>query len=387
MASDRVGAHGDDDAQQRSVTEPGRAGDAAPFGARFYLRARARHSRHRSWWSCSCSPGRASSAAGGPTCCVRCWAPSADALAAQADLHLLADAGRAAAWRMFFVTGEIWRDLGWSGLEYVARASRSRSPSASRSASRPAGIAACPTRSSRSSSAFNATPQVAFLPLIVIWVGTGFATKVLIIFLLAVLPIAINAQAAVRTTDPRLIRVASSFGAGDWRLFRSIILPSAVPFLLAGLRLAIGRGMIGIVVGEIYGSASRRRRHDQSGGLALPDRQGVRRRAHHRRRRRRRWSRSCGGSSAASRSGVRRLIERIRRCSAKLEAQDIRLEYFQPRTNTRLTALDGVNLDDHGRRVRLHRRPVRLRQDHVPLGGRRTDPRDRRAASWSTAQR
>ena len=78
----------------------------------------------------------------------------------------------------------------------------------------------------------------------------------LIIFLLAVLPIAINANAAVRTTDPRLLRVAQSFSAGDWMLFRSIILPSAVPFLLAGLRLAVGRGMIGIVVGEIYGSAA-----------------------------------------------------------------------------------------------------------------------------------
>ena len=75
-------------------------------------------------------------------------------------------------------------------------------------------------------------------------------------FLLAVLPIAINAQSAVRTTDPRLIKVASSFGAGDWRLFNSIILPSAVPFLLAGLRIAVGRGMIGIVVGEIYGSST-----------------------------------------------------------------------------------------------------------------------------------
>jgi NitT/TauT family transport system permease protein len=71
-----------------------------------------------------------------------------------------------------------------------------------------------------------------------------------------VLPIAINANAAVRTTDPRLLRVAQSFSAGDVMLFRSIILPSAVPFVLAGLRLAVGRGMIGIVVGEIYGSAS-----------------------------------------------------------------------------------------------------------------------------------
>ncbi len=105
-------------------------------------------------------------------------------------------------------------------------------------------------------SALNATPLVAFLPLIVVWVGTGLGARVLIIVLLAVLPIAINARAAVRTTDPRLIKVAASFGAGDFRLFWTIILPSAVPFLLAALRLAIGRGMIGVVVGEIYGSAA-----------------------------------------------------------------------------------------------------------------------------------
>jgi NitT/TauT family transport system permease protein len=97
---------------------------------------------------------------------------------------------------------------------------------------------------------------VAFLPLIVVWVGTGLGERTLIIFLLAVLPLAINAHAAVRTTDPRLIKVAASFGTSEWRLFRTIILPSSVPFLLAGLRLAIGRGMIGVVVGEIYGSAA-----------------------------------------------------------------------------------------------------------------------------------
>jgi NitT/TauT family transport system permease protein len=92
--------------------------------------------------------------------------------------------------------------------------------------------------------------------LIVIWVGTGMGARVLIIFLLAVLPLAINAHAAVRTTDPRLIAVARSFGAGEARLFCSIILPSSIPFVLAGLRLAVGRGMIGVVVGEIYGAAA-----------------------------------------------------------------------------------------------------------------------------------
>jgi NitT/TauT family transport system permease protein len=160
-----------------------------------------------------------------------------------------------AAWRMFFVTGETWRDIGLSGLEYAVGLLFAIVIGI------PLGLAAGWYRRLSYAvepflSAFNATPQVAFLPLIVIWVGTGFAAKALIVFLLAVLPIAINALAAVRTTDPRLVKVAASFGAGDWRLFRTIILPSAIPFLLAGLRLAIGRGMIGIVVGEIYGSST-----------------------------------------------------------------------------------------------------------------------------------
>jgi ABC-type nitrate/sulfonate/bicarbonate transport system permease component len=160
-----------------------------------------------------------------------------------------------AAWHMFFVTGEIWRDLAWSGFGYALGLALAIAVGI------PLGLAAGWYRRLSYAaepflSALNATPQVAFLPLIVVWVGTGLSARVLIIFLLAVLPIAINAHAAVRTTDPRLVRVASSFGASDWRMFRSIILPSAIPFLLAGLRLAIGRGMIGIVVGEIYGSAA-----------------------------------------------------------------------------------------------------------------------------------
>ena len=160
-----------------------------------------------------------------------------------------------AAYRMFFVTGEMWRDLTWSALGY------SLGLACAIAVGIPLGLAAGWYRRLSYAvepflAALNATPQVAFLPLIVIWVGTGMGARVLIIFLLAVLPLAINAHAAVRTTDPRLVAVARSFGASEARLFCSIILPGSIPFLLAGLRLAVGRGMIGVVVGEIYGSAA-----------------------------------------------------------------------------------------------------------------------------------
>ncbi|MGA6966049.1 MAG: ABC transporter permease [Xanthobacteraceae bacterium] len=160
-----------------------------------------------------------------------------------------------AAYRMLFVTGEMWGDLAWSALGY------SLGLACAIAVGIPLGLAAGWYRRLSYAvepflAALNATPQVAFLPLIVIWVGTGMGARVLIIFLLAVLPLAINAHAAVRTTDPRLIAVARSFGASEARLFCSIILPSSIPFLLAGLRLAVGRGMIGVVVGEIYGAAA-----------------------------------------------------------------------------------------------------------------------------------
>jgi len=160
-----------------------------------------------------------------------------------------------AAYRMFVVTGEIWKDLGWSSLELALGLTLALVIGI------PLGLAAGWYRRFSYAvgpflAALNATPQVAFLPLLVLWLGTGLATRVLIIVLLAVLPIAISALGAVRTADARLIRVAKSFSADDWLLFRSIVLPSAVPFLLTGVRLAIGRGMIGIVVGEIYGSAA-----------------------------------------------------------------------------------------------------------------------------------
>src|SRR2546430_7216139 len=110
----------------------------------------------------------------------------------------------ATAFRMFFVTGEIWRDLAWSSFGYVFGLALAIAIGI------PLGLAAgWYRRFSYAVEPFlaglNATPQIAFLPLIIVWVGTGLAAKVLIIFLLAVLPIAMSAQSAVRTTDLRLL--------------------------------------------------------------------------------------------------------------------------------------------------------------------------------------
>ncbi len=159
------------------------------------------------------------------------------------------------AFNMFLVNGKIWKDLAWSSIEFVFGLA------AAFAIGVPLGLATGWYRRFSYAiepflAALNATPQVALLPLLVLWLGTGLPSRVLIIVLLAVMPIVMNAISAVRTADARLIRVAKSFSASRLFVFRSIILPGAVPFLLAGARLAVGRGMIGIVVGEIYGSAA-----------------------------------------------------------------------------------------------------------------------------------
>lgn len=100
--------------------------------------------------------------------------------------------------------------------------------------------------------AFYATPYVAFLPLIVIVLGIGLWSKVFIVAWAVFFPVLINAIAGVKNASPDLIRVAESFATGRVRLLRTVLLPSAVPYLLAGMRQAIGRGLVGVIVAEFY---------------------------------------------------------------------------------------------------------------------------------------
>jgi NitT/TauT family transport system permease protein len=104
--------------------------------------------------------------------------------------------------------------------------------------------------------AMNATPRVALLPLVIIWLGIGILSKVGIIFLGAVFPLLINTRDGVKTTPANLLNAARSFGASEWQIFKNVVLPSTVPFILTGLRLAVGRALIGVMVGELYAATA-----------------------------------------------------------------------------------------------------------------------------------
>jgi NitT/TauT family transport system permease protein len=104
--------------------------------------------------------------------------------------------------------------------------------------------------------AMNATPRVALLPLVIIWLGIGILSKVGIIFLGAVFPIPINTRDGVKTTPHNLLTAARSFGASEWMIFKTVVLPSTIPFILSGLRLGLGRAIVGVMVGELYAATA-----------------------------------------------------------------------------------------------------------------------------------
>ena len=99
-----------------------------------------------------------------------------------------------------------------------------------------------------------ATPTIALAPLFILWFGIGIWSKVLVVILLVFFPVTINTEAGLRTTSDRLIEMLRSFGATPRQIFFKVSLPSAVPFVLAGLKIGIGRGLIAVVVAELFGS-------------------------------------------------------------------------------------------------------------------------------------
>jgi len=105
-------------------------------------------------------------------------------------------------------------------------------------------------------SALYAVPAVALVPVIVLWFGFAVTAKTVVVFLFVIFPVLINTTRGVREVDPELLEVARSFCSSERRMWFDLILPSALPFIVTGLRLAIGRALIGVIIAEFYTSLS-----------------------------------------------------------------------------------------------------------------------------------
>jgi NitT/TauT family transport system permease protein len=102
---------------------------------------------------------------------------------------------------------------------------------------------------------FYASPLVALAPLVVVFFGVGISGKAIIIFLLSVFPFIFNAAAGVRAVDRLLINVVRSLGGNERDLYFKVIVPSVLPYIIAGARIAIGRALVGVLVGEFFAAS------------------------------------------------------------------------------------------------------------------------------------
>ena len=151
------------------------------------------------------------------------------------------------------VTGQLWHHIAVSGIEFVVGYVIASALGI------PLGLAMASSLTVKQAcqpwvSGLYATPTVALAPLFILWFGIGIWSKVLVIIFLVMFPVTINTEAGLRTTSDRLIEMLRSFGATPRQIFFKVSLPSALPFLLAGLKIGIGRGLIGVVVAELFGS-------------------------------------------------------------------------------------------------------------------------------------
>jgi ABC-type nitrate/sulfonate/bicarbonate transport system permease component len=99
-------------------------------------------------------------------------------------------------------------------------------------------------------------PSVALVPLIVLWAGFETTAKVIILFMFAFFPMVINTYQGVKAVDPKLIEVGRAFRCSERQLWANIVIPAALPFIVTGLRLALGRGLIGMVLADLYTAIS-----------------------------------------------------------------------------------------------------------------------------------
>jgi ABC-type nitrate/sulfonate/bicarbonate transport system permease component len=98
------------------------------------------------------------------------------------------------------------------------------------------------------------TPRIAFAPVLLLWFGIGGGAKVAIVFLGCLFPILINSYYGMRVVNREFVELARSFRLNSWALFMKILLPASVPFILAGIRLSVGRGLTSVAIAEWFGA-------------------------------------------------------------------------------------------------------------------------------------
>jgi NitT/TauT family transport system permease protein len=99
-----------------------------------------------------------------------------------------------------------------------------------------------------------ATPRIALAPIIMVWFGLGFFSKALVVFLGAVFPILLNTYTGIQSVSPNLIELVRAFGGSRVQVFFKVMLPDAIPAIMTGVKLAVGRAVIGVVVAEWFGA-------------------------------------------------------------------------------------------------------------------------------------
>jgi len=148
-------------------------------------------------------------------------------------------------------SGELWRHVSTSGQEFLFGFLLAVAAGIA------IGLAMGTSRTIRDYldplvSALYATPVIALGPLFILWMGIGISSKIAVVFILAVLPIVINTETGIRTVDPNFLETARAFSASRLQTFVKVMLPAALPLIITGVRLGVGRGLIGVVAAELF---------------------------------------------------------------------------------------------------------------------------------------
>jgi NitT/TauT family transport system permease protein len=97
-----------------------------------------------------------------------------------------------------------------------------------------------------------AMPTVALVPLVIVWLGLGFEAKVFLTWLVSIPALIVNSEIGVANAPPAFIETARAFGCSRWQVFRRVIVHAAMPFFVAGIRVGLGRALVGVVVAEMF---------------------------------------------------------------------------------------------------------------------------------------